>query len=596
MKPMKRTGRASARLPKYCAQRAHPFAIFISIILILLNTLVFSPIVDAKAKAKKAKAVEFGFNSVQQMTAIIADVNVTDGFILIGKEKSANKKVLTSGTIIVKVTESGPQIATLGDLVKGQKAHMWVKKKLGPNKAFQGLIITQFLGAKTLASMPAIAQFVASSSQGLENAAPSITVALSKAVAKDVKISYTVSGTATGSSTDYILSNGDLVIASGQTTDVIPLVVSNDSIQEGDETVVVTLTSATEVTLGTQKIHTYTIKDDDQSGVGFEVATSSGTESATPVNFRVILSAASAQAVSVNYTVSGTATGGGTDFTLANGTATIPAGQTNTDITATIVNDSIIETGETIIVTLSNPVGAALSANTVHTYTINDNDQPSIGFGSSTSTGAESIASTNIPVSLSVAGVSETTVAFTVTGTATGSGTDYTLANGTLTIPAGQTTANITLAVVNDTIDELNETVIITLSSPVNATLGATQVHTYTIQDNDDPTIQFSTASASGGENVTPVAIGVTLSLAPAAEVQATYTVSGTATGGGTDYTLANGTLTVPAGQISANISLAIVDDAIADPNETVIVTFTNPINATLGTTTAYTYTINDND
>ena len=115
------------------------------------------------------------------------------------------------------------------------------------------MIITQFLGAKALASIPPTVQFSVSSSQGLENAAPSITVALSKATTKDVRISYTVSGTATGSGTDYTLVNGDLVIPVGQTIGVIPLVISNDSAQEGDETVVVTLISATEVTLGTQK-------------------------------------------------------------------------------------------------------------------------------------------------------------------------------------------------------------------------------------------------------------------------------------------------------------------------------------------------------
>ena len=57
-----------------------------------------------------------------------------------------------------------------------------------------------------------------------------------------------------------------------------------------------------------------------------------------------------------------------------------------------------------------------------------------------------------------------------VTGTATGSTTDYTLANGTLTINAGATSGTITIAsIVNDSLDEANETVIVTLSSPSNA-------------------------------------------------------------------------------------------------------------------------------
>lgn len=573
-------------------------SIFISLTLVLLGTLVFSPAVEAKAKVKAPKVVEFSFNSVQQLTVNIADVKVAENYILIKEGKGANKKVLTSGAIIVKVTDSGAQVATISDLVKGQQAHVWMLKKIGPNKAYQGLIISQFLGVKALASVPPVVQFATNSSEGLENITPSIAVSLSKASTKDVRISYTVSGTATGGGADYTLANGDLVITAGQTMGVIPLVIVNESGQEADETVVVTLTSATGATLGAQKIHTYTIKDDDQSGVGFDATTSSGAESATPVNFHVTLSATSTVAVQVAYAVTGTATGTSTDYTLANGTLTIPVGQTGANITATIVDDTAIESPETIIVTLSSPVGATLSANTVHTYTINDNDQPTIGFGSASSAGAESVTSVNIPVLLSVVSIRETRVNYVVTGTAVGSGTDYTLANGTVTIPAGQTSTSIALTVVNDTTDELDETVIITLSSPVDATLGATAVHTYTIQDDDNPTIQFSSATGSSLETgtTTPVSIGVTLSAAPAEAVQVTYAVTGTATGGGVDYTLANGTLTVPVGQTSANLSLVIIDDAIADPNETVIVTLTGPVNASLGTTTVYTHTITDNE
>lgn len=582
-------------------------SIFISLTLVILGTLVFAPITEAKAaaKAKAPKVVEFGFNSVQQLTVNIADVKVAENYILIKEGKGANKKVLTSGAIIVKVTDAGAQVATISDLVKGQQAHVWMLKKVGPNKSYQGLIISQFLGVKALASVPPIVQFSAVSSEGLENITPSIAVALSKVSTKDVRVSYTVSGTATGGGVDYTLANGDLVITAGQTMGVIPLVIANDSTQESDETVVVTLTSATEATLGAQKIHTYTIKDNDQSGVGFETTTSSGLESATTVNFRVVLSATSTVAVQVAYAVTGTATGTSTDYTLANGTLTIPAGQTGANITATVVDDSAVESAETIIVTLSSPVGATLSANTVHTYTINDNDQPTIGFGSAISAGAESVTAVNIPVSLSAVSIRETRVSYAVTGTATGSGTDYTLANGTVTIPAGQTSANIALTVVNDTTDELDETVIITLSSPVDATLGSTSVHTYTIQDNDNPTIQFSAASASGLENGTttnPVSIGLTLSAAPAEAVQVTYTVTGTAaTGGGVDYTLANGTSTtgiliVPVGQTSANLSLAITIDAVPEPDETVIITLTNPVNASLGATSVYTYTIINDD
>ena len=88
---------------------------------------------------------------------------------------------------------------------------------------------------------------------------------------------------------------------------------------------------------------------------------------------------------------------------------------------------------------------------------------------------------------MSAASSQNVTVDYAVTGTATGSGTDYTLANGTLTINAGNTSGTITIAsIVNDSLDEANETVIVTLSNPSNATLGSDNAHTYTINDNDN--------------------------------------------------------------------------------------------------------------
>jgi len=109
--------------------------------------------------------------------------------------------------------------------------------------------------------------------------------------------------------------------------------------------------------------------------IAFNSISSSGAESLNIANLQVDLSATSEQITQVDYTVTGTATGGGTDYTLANGTLTINAGETrNNIIIASIVDDPDVEVDETIIVTLSNPVNATLGANTVHTYTITDND------------------------------------------------------------------------------------------------------------------------------------------------------------------------------------------------------------------------------
>ena len=88
--------------------------------------------------------------------------------------------------------------------------------------------------------------------------------------------------------------------------------------------------------------------------------------------------------------------------------------------------------------TLSSPSNATLGNNNVHTYVINDNENaPSIGFNLISSSNDESVASQSIDVNLSSVSSKNITVNYSATGTATGSGTDYNLANGTLTISPG---------------------------------------------------------------------------------------------------------------------------------------------------------------
>ena len=265
--------------------------------------------------------------------------------------------------------------------------------------------------------------------------------------------------------------------------------------------------------------------------------------------------------MTVDYAVTGTATGSGTDYTLANGTLTISAGATSGTITiGSIVDDSLDEANETVIVTLSNPSNATLGSDDAHTYTITDNDAaPTVDFNVTATSGAESVNSKAVTVDLSAASAKDITVDFAVTGTATGGGTDYTLANGTLTISAGNTSGTITIASIDDdSLDEANETVILTLSNPSNATLGSDDTHTYTITDNDGlPTIDFNATSSNGAESVSSKALTVDLSAASGQDVTVNYTVTGTATGSGTDYTLANGTLTISAGDTSGTITIA---------------------------------------
>ncbi|HEU5260135.1 MAG TPA: Calx-beta domain-containing protein [Gemmatimonadales bacterium] len=331
-------------------------------------------------------------------------------------------------------------------------------------------------------SFTAAAQTV---SEGVGTA--TITAQLSSSSSQAVTVPFTVSGTAT-SPADYTISASPLTIPAGSTTGTITVTVVADGVAEPDETVIVTLGTPTNATLGATTVHTVTITGQVPT-VSFTAAAQSVSEGVGTATITAQLSSSSSQAVTVPFTVSGTATSPA-DYTISASPLTIPAGSTTGTITVTVVADGVAEPDETVIVTLGTPTNATLGATTVHTVTIAA-QVPTVSFTAAAQTVSEGVGTATITAQLSSSSSQAVTVPFTVGGTAT-SPADYTITASPLTIAAGSTTGTITVTVVADAVAEPDETVIVTLGTPTNATLGATTVHTLTV-----------TGSGGGGGNVT---------------------------------------------------------------------------------------------
>ena len=307
-------------------------------------------------------------------------------------------------------------------------------------------------------------------------------------------------------------------------------------------------------------------------------------------------------AVNVDYATSNGSATAGSDYTaIAATTLNFSAGTISQTISVTVNDDGVAENHEEFYINLTN-ASADLTIGDDDTYThkINDNDNTrKIEFTTSTSSGSESSTSVNIEVKINTSDAGNaTTVDYEVIGgTATGSGTDYTLASGTATIAAGNTTTNINISINNDALDEVNETIIIELDDPSNADLGTTLQHTYTINDDDDePTVYFTTTSSSGSETVSSKTIEVKISAVSTKNVSVSFAATGTATSG-TDYSIGTSSpITITAGNTTADISLTITDDVLQESNETVILTLSAPTNATVGGNNPYTYTILDDE
>lgn len=109
-----------------------------------------------------------------------------------------------------------------------------------------------------------------------------------------------------------------------------------------------------------------------------------------------------------------------------------------------------------------------------------------LSFASAQSNAAEPGGTVSIVVNRVSGSEGDVSATVTITGSAT-SGTDFT-APTTVTFANGATTANIPVAITNDTDPEVDETVTLTLSGPTGgATLGSVTAYTLTIQSDDAP-------------------------------------------------------------------------------------------------------------
>ena len=119
---------------------------------------------------------------------------------------------------------------------------------------------------------------------------------------------------------------------------------------------------------------------------------------------------------------------------------------------------------------------------------------PTASFVSSAQVVSESSGAASVTVQLSDTSSADVTIPFTVSGTAAGSGVDYTIAASPLIIPAGGLTAEIAVLLTADTVSEADETVVVTLEPPTNAVLGGSTVHTLTITEGDVPSVDPDSA------------------------------------------------------------------------------------------------------
>ena len=437
------------------------------------------------------------------------------------------------------------------------------------------------------------------------------TVTLSGGLDEDLTLELAVSN---GSSEDedYDKTHSEtqlsVTIGAGETTGMLSLKTNVDSLYEGDETVMLSLsaTSGAENVMGLPISRTLTIKDnDDPPQASFAAPSSTVTEGDTG-EIVVTLDVASSTDTEITFTAAGSATPN-TDYILTATTVTIPAMTRDAIIRLDVNNDDLYEgAAETVVLTLTSATGVVTvdATKSEHTVTITDNETASmVVFNTDSSTVAEG-GSANVLVELDGdLHESDVVVSFMISGSATAV-EDYASPATTVTIPASMRSAMITFNIATDQrYDGAAETVVLTLTSATSAigrvTVDATKSeHTITITDNETaPTVMFNTDSSTVAEGGTASVVVELDGDLHESEVVVNFTVGGPAVAGD-DYTSPGSSVTIPAGESSTMITFAIEDDRRYDgAAETVVLTLTSATgNVTLGATSVHTVTITDDE
>ena len=436
---------------------------------------------------------------------------------------------------------------------------------------------------------------IAGSSVAEENEDGSISflVTLSEAFPGNlVSFDYKTIAISASSGDDYtgVVASRASILASYTATKIV-INLSDDALVEDAETFMVVISNPYNATIDKNRARAIgTIKISDLS---LFITDASAFEDAGSIKLKVSLSAPfpSSKAVVFNYhtidigSANSDNSRAGADYTsVVAGRATIDIGDTSTKIMINISDDILVEDEETFLVEISSPQPNIPISKPQATASIKIDDLPSLSIAGSSA--FEDAGSIKFIVSLSEA-FPGNLVSFDYHTIDTGSASsddDYTgVVAGRATIDIGETNTEIVIELSDDSEVEDEETFLVEISNPHNATLAANRARaTGTIKIDDIPSL--SIANASAFESDSSIKFTVSLSEAfPGNIVSFDYrTIAGSAMAV-SDYTAVFDTTSIKAGDTTAEIFIKIIQDTDEESDEVFSVEISNPTNASIG-------------
>ncbi|MCC7263933.1 MAG: tandem-95 repeat protein, partial [Candidatus Latescibacteria bacterium] len=420
------------------------------------------------------------------------------------------------------------------------------------------------------------------------------TLTLSGPSTKTTSVRFaTADGTAALTS-DYTANNGTVTFAPGETSKTFSVALTDDSVDEPDETFFVNLSTAVELTIQDNQALA-TILDNDAVPVITigDMAVIEGDTGVRNITFTVSIAGTSVNTVRVNYaTVDGSAistAAQGQDYEGASAQLTFLPGESSKIITLSVYGDRVDEPNiEDFYVNLSSPVNGTIGDGQARGRIIDNDGPPELVVADTTISESGTLA--RITVNLVPFSSYRVRVDYHTEDRSARAGSDYTPVSGVLNIAAGDSVAVISVPVNNDALDEADEVFALVLSNPDSAIFGDAEGLATLIDDDPAPALSIADLSPDEpAEGAAPLAalFAVSLSAPSGQELRVDYaTANGSAVAGALqgsgDFDASSGTLVFAAGETTKTLAVNINPDGLFEGQEQFLVNLSNPVNATL--------------
>ncbi|MDG5490068.1 Calx-beta domain-containing protein [Psychroserpens sp. SPM9] len=287
----------------------------------------------------------------------------------------------------------------------------------------------------------------------------------------------------------------------------------------------------------------------------------------------------------------------GSDYDTSTGSATFTLDVSPQSLVSTFsiipIDDDLIETDKVLTITLSSVTGALeLGDNTTLTFTILDNDNPLIAMVGFENEADQIEENSSNPLTINIPFDQATTDGGTITVSSSGAavyGTDYTIegqsaGDFSITVPAGATSASFNVLPIDNADFESDKLVAFTISEVSGGLSAGVTTQTVVTILNDDsppnPVIDFSASNTlTFNEDAGTVTLNFEVSDQTTSDATIELTTSGTADASDFNFSGSNAnpyTFVIPSGSTTGSVDITMVDDAVLETDETIVLTITS--------------------